>query len=503
MKRTSLVISVLFLFINSYSQQAAPSLAKQIQDFDTYVEQSRNSWQVPGLSIAVVKDGKVIFKKGYVVRELGKPDKVDTQTLFACASTTKAMTAMCMGMLVDEGKVNWDDAVIKYLPDFKLYDPYVTRELKIRDLFTHNSGVGNADFLWDIMDIPSDEVLKKMADVKPSYSLRSSFIYQNIFYLAAGKIIEKVSGLPWEKFVAARIFEPLGMTRTVPMRKDVKDPNQTSAHFFVHNAVTVIELSSADAIAPAGSVWSCADDMSKWMLSMLDSSKYEGGKRLVTAKTWMEMLKPQVMVTAGEFYPTAQLTKPNWTTYGLGWFQQDYRGHKINFHTGSLFGAIAINGQLPDEKLGVYVFGNYDHAEVRHALMFKAFDHFALGGTRDWNSEFLKLYGGLRAQGVKAVKEFETKRVANTTSSLPVEQYAGKYTDPLYGELEVTVQNKKLLININNNRQKATLDHWHYDTFRGEYDKAWNGIALAQFSLNATGKIEKINFDGIEFKRQK
>lgn len=503
MKRTSLVISLLFLFINSYAQKAAPSLTKQIQEFDTYVEQSRNSWQVPGLSIAVVKDGKVIFKKGYGVRELGKPDKVDTQTLFACASTTKAMTATCMGMLVDEGKVSWDDAVIKYLPDFKLFDPYVTRELKIRDLFTHNSGVGNADFLWDIMDIPSDEILRKMGEVKPSYSLRSSFIYQNIFYLAAGKVIEKVSGLPWEKFVASRIFEPLGMTRTVPMRKDVKDLNQTSAHFFVHNAVTVIELSSADAIAPAGSVWSCADDMSKWMLSMLDSSKYEGGKRLVTAKTWMEMMKPQVMVTASEFYPTAQLTKPNWTTYGLGWFQQDYRGHKINFHTGSLFGAIAINGQLPDEKLGVYVFGNYDHAEVRHALMFKAFDHFALGGTRDWNSEFLKLYGGLRAQGVKAVKEFETKRVANTTSSMPIEQYAGKYTDPLYGELEVTIQNKKLFININNNRQKATLDHWHYDIFRGEYDKAWNGTALAQFSLNATGKIEKINFDGIEFKRQK
>ena len=501
--RTALSVILLLFFFTGFSQKTvSPSLSKQIEEFDTYVEQARNSWQVPGLSIAVVKDGKIIFKKGYGVRQLGKPDKVDTQTLFACASTTKAMTATCMAMLVDEGKVNWDDAVIKYLPDFKLFDPYVTRELKIRDLFTHNSGVGNADFLWDIMDISSDEILKKMAEVKPSYSLRSSFIYQNIFYLAAGKVIEKVSGQSWEKFITSRVFVPLGMTRTVPMRKDVKDPNQTSAHFLVHNAITVIELSSADVIGPAGSVWSCADDMSKWMLCMLDSSKYEGGKRLVTAKTWIEMLKPQVMVTASEFYPTAQLTKPNWTTYGLGWFQQDYRGHKINFHTGSLYGAIAINGQLPDEKLGVYIFGNYDHAEVRHALMFKAFDHFGLGGTRDWNAEFLKLYGGLRAQGEKAVKDFEAKRVANTTPTLPLDQYSGKYTDPLYGELEVIVQNKKLLININN-RIKATLDHWHYDTFRGEYDKAWNGIALTQFSLNATGKIEKIYFEGIEFKRQK
>lgn len=358
------LLTLLFVSIDSFPQTVS-SLSAQTKEFDAYVEQARTSWKVPGLAIAVVKDGKVIFKKGYGVRQLGQPDKVDTQTLFACASTTKAMTATCMGMLVDEGKVNWDDAVIKYLPDFKLYDPYVTRELKIRDLFTHNSGVGNADFLWDIMDISSDEILKKMGNVKPSYSLRSSFIYQNIFYLAAGKVIEKVSGQPWEKFIVSRIFEPLGMTRTVAMRKDVKDPNQTSAHFLVHNAITVIEHSSADAVGPAGSVWSCADDMSKWMLCMLDSSKYEGGKRLVTAKTWMEMFKPQVMVTPSQFYPTAQLTKPNWTTYGLGWFQQDYKGHKVNFHTGSLFGAIAINGQLPDEKLGVYVFGNYDHAEVR------------------------------------------------------------------------------------------------------------------------------------------
>ncbi len=488
--------------INGIPQNNSPVNSRQLQEFDAYVEQARNAWQVPGMAIAVVKDGQVIFKKGYGVRQLGRTDKVDTQTLFACASTTKAMTATCMGMLVDEGKISWDDAVIKYLPDFRLYDAYVTRELKIRDLFTHNTGVGNADFLWDIMNISSDEILSKMAEVKPSYSLRSSFIYQNIFYLAAGKVIEKVSGMPWDKFVSTRIFQPLGMTRTVPFRKDVKDVNQTSAHFLVHDAITVIELSTADAVGPAGSVWSCADDMSKWMLCMLDSGKYEGGKRLVSAKTWKEMFKPQVMVTESQFYPTAKLTKPNWTTYGLGWFQQDYKGKKVNFHTGSLFGATAIHGQIPDEKLGVYVFGNYDHAEVRHALMFKTFDLFALGGTRDWSSDFQKLYGDIKAQGDKATKEFEAKRVANTSPSLSLDQYAGKYTDPLYGEIEVTIKDKKLLVNINN-YVRATLEHWHYDTFRGEYDKAWNGTALAQFSLNTLGQPDKINFEGIEFKKQK
>ncbi len=159
--------------------------------------------------MAVVKDGKVILKKGYGVRELGKPDPVDTQTLFACASTTKAMTAACMGMLVDEGKVKWDDPVVNYLPELQLYDPAATREIKIRDLFIHDTGVGNADYFWIYMDPSSDDILKKLKDVKPSYSIRSSFIYQNIFYLAAGKVIEKVSGKPWDQFIRERIFTPL------------------------------------------------------------------------------------------------------------------------------------------------------------------------------------------------------------------------------------------------------------------------------------------------------
>ncbi len=394
------------LLLLSFTAVRSQTIETKIKEFDAYAEKSRNLYQVPGLALTVVKDGKVIFKKGYGVRQLGTSDAVDTQTLFACASTTKAMTATCMAMLVDEGKVKWDDPVIKYLPDFQLYDPWVTRELKIRDLFTHNSGVGNADFLWSIMNIPGDEVLSKMKLVKPSYSLRSSYIYQNIFYLYAGKVIEKVSGQRWEDFLQKRIFQPLGMTRTFPVLSMVKDPNQSHPHYLVENKITVIERTRADAIGPAGSVWSCVDDMSKWALCMLDSGKYAGG-RLVKPTTWTEMFKPQVMVTESQFYPTAQLTRPNWTTYSLGWFQQDYKGKKINYHTGSLAGETAIHGQLPESKLAIYVFGNYDHAEVRHALMFKAFDLFALGGTRDWSAEFNSLYKNIQADADKKEKDFE------------------------------------------------------------------------------------------------
>jgi CubicO group peptidase (beta-lactamase class C family) len=475
----------------------AQPLETKIKEFDAYVEKSRSLYQVPGLAIAVVKDGKVIFKKGYGVCQLGTSNRVDTQTLFACASTTKAMTATCMAMLVDEGKVHWNDPVINYLPDFQLYDPYITRELKIRDLFTHNSGVGNADFLWSIMSIPGDEVLGKMKLVKPSYSLRSSFIYQNIFYLCAGRVIEKVSGMPWEEYIQKKIFQPLGMTRTWPLLKMVDDANQSKPHYFVDSNIQVIDRTSADNIGPAGSVWSCADDMSKWMLCMLDSSKYAGG-RLLKPSTWMEMFKPQVIVPIGQFYPTARLTKPNWMTYGLGWFQQDYKGAKVNFHTGSLAGETAIHGQLPDHKLGIYVFGNYDHAEVRHALMFKAFDLFALGGTRDWSAEFFTLYKNLQAESDKKEKDFEAARVMNTQPSHPLDDYTGKYTDPLYGELVITRQSDDLVLEVNR-FLKGRVSHWHYNTFRGYYDKRWHGKFLASFTLNDKGQVAAVTMDGISF----
>jgi len=491
----------LFIQIVSAFTLVAQPQDQKIKEFDTYIEKSRTDWQAPGMAVAVVKEGKVIFKKAYGIRELGKVDKVDTETLFACASTTKAMTATCIGMLVDEGKLKWDDLVITYLPEYQLFDPAVTRELRIRDLLTHNSGVGNTDFLWGAMDIPTKEMLNRMRLVKPSYSFRSSFIYQNLFYVAAGQVIEKVSGKPWEVFIQERIFTPLGMSRTAPKMKYIKDNNKVTPHFEVEKKVKPIGYTKDDEVGPAGSVWSSIEDMSKWMACMLDSSKYSNG-RLLKVATWVEMFKPAVIVPADQFYPTMQLIKPNWTTYGLGWFQHDYKGKKVNYHTGSLDGLTAIHAQLPDRKLGIYVFGNFDHAEVRHALVYKAFDVFALGGTTDWSNDFLTLYTGIRAVAEKELKDFETKRVLNTTPSLPLTGYAGKYTDPLYGEVEITANDNTLNIDINH-FVKATLQHWHYNTFRGPYEKDWNGKAIANFSLDINGKVQKVNLEGMDFTKAK
>jgi CubicO group peptidase (beta-lactamase class C family) len=426
---------------------------------------------------------------------------VNNETYFACASTTKAMTATAMGILVDQGKVNWDDPVIKYLPNFRLYEPYVTTQMRVRDLFLHNSGVGNTDFLWGMNILNGDEIMDRMQFVKPSYSFRSSFIYQNIFYHIAGKVIEKISGETWANFVTAHIFKPLGMKRTVPLLSSIMDDNISQAHYTIEGKVQRIVRDTADRVGAAGSVYSDIDDISLWVKCMIDSSKYDGG-RLVSANTWNTLLKPQTFVTEDGFYPTAQLTKPNFTTYALGWFQQDYKGQKLNFHTGSLAGEIAIHGQMPALKTGVYIFANLDHAEARHALMYKALDMYAVGGDTDWSAEFLKLYGGIKLRAEKAEKDQLAKRVLNTKPSLSLEDYTGVYEDPLYGNVLITLKNG-LLQASNIKLGKGNLSHFNYDTFIIEWNDKWEGKTSIQFILNTVGKVSKIDFDGIELTKTK
>lgn len=496
--------TLLFVLITAVSLAQQPVSQKQIQAFDQYVERVRREWEVPGLAITVVKEGRVLFAKGYGVRELPgsrstKPEPVDTQTLFACASTTKAMTVTLLGMLVDAGRLRWDDPVYQYLPELQFYEPYVTRQVTVRDLLLHNTGVGSTDFFTGAMNIPVNEMFRRMILVKPGYSFRSNYIYQNTMYSAAGRIIERLMGKTWAETIRERIFLPLGMTRTVPKRGYITDNNLTRPHFRINDTIRVIPYGPDSEIGSAGAVWSSAEDISKWVICMLDSGKYAGG-RLLKPATWTEIFRPQTMVPDDE-YATMQILKPNWFTYSLGWYQHDYRGHKVNFHTGSLPGLTAIIGHLPDEKLGVFVFGNLDHAEGRHALLYKTFDWFALGGTRDWSSEFKVLYDGLDAQRRKAEQTIEAQRVTNTKPTLPVSAYVGTYTSSLYGEVTVTVVANQLVFNVNN-VLTATLPHWQYDTFRGRYDKVWLGNATAQFTLNSAGQIHTLTFNEMDFQRK-
>ncbi|NNF29606.1 MAG: beta-lactamase family protein, partial [Gemmatimonadetes bacterium] len=245
---------------------AGTAQSDPLADFDKYVRQAVEDWGATGLAVTVVKDGELLFAEGFGVREMGTGGAVDPQTLFSIGSTTKAMTAASLGMLVDEGLVAWDDPVVEHLPGFRLSDPYLTREVTIRDLLTHRAGMGNADFLWYEQDVTASQVLERFRMAEPVYSLRSSFIYQNVMYAAAGAVVEAVSGKPWRRFIEDRIFEPLGMSRTVStLGATAGVPNVATPHYRVEGEVMVIENASVDPVDAAGSVWSSVEDMSKWL----------------------------------------------------------------------------------------------------------------------------------------------------------------------------------------------------------------------------------------------
>lgn len=500
MKRAFLLsVSILLLCAGAFGQSSS-----NIDVFDKYVEAARNQWQVPGLSIVVVQDGKVLLSKGYGVRELGKNEPVNGETLFGAMSTTKAMTAVALGMLVDEGKVNWNDKVIKHLPTFRVGDPYITNELRVRDLLTHNAGLGNADFLWAwTPELPAAEIVSRMQYANPAYSLRSSFIYQNIMYLVAGQVIEKVSGMPWEKFINERLFAPLGMKNTFPnLALSRSYQNRSSSHYEVKGKIQIIPEMAADSIAPAGAVWSTSDDIAKWVNFMLGNTTVNG-KEFLKPATMNEILKPQVIVPAGQFYPTIAATKPHWMTYGFGWFQHDYRGEMVNFHTGSLAGRTAIIGLMRDKKLGVYIFGNLDHAEVRHALMYKVFDLFAFNdNSRDWSTELKTLYDRIKAEGAKQEEAIKSMRVPDTKPDLPVSVYAGRYSDPFYGSVEVVVADGKLKA-IFNKDLRADLGHWQFNTFLATWNKNWWDESLFTFTVSPiSGEVESVTVDGAVLKRE-
>ena len=487
------------------SLAAAPRALQRpdpLAGFDEYVSRGLSDWRIPGLAIAVIKDGKVVQARGYGVRERGKPEKVDEHTLFAIGSTTKAMTAAMIGMLVDEKKVAWDDPVTEHIPTFQLKDPAVTRELTVRDLLTHRGGLGNADFLWYGQENSTEEILSRVRMLDPAYSLRSRFIYQNVMYAAAGQVIANVTGRPWTDVVKSRIFEPLGMRDTVATLGQVPPgANVASPHAIVGDQVKVIANISVDSVAAAGSVWSSVHDMSKWVQFVLDDGTLPGGKRLLSESTVAELFRPQAFVPES-MYPTSQLVKPHWMTYSLGWFQQDYRGRAVDFHTGSIDGMIAIAGLIRDERLGVYVLANLSGGELRHALMYTVFDRYAGKSDRDWSADLLKLYGDARKRQEQARSRVESQRAHGTSPSLPLEQYVGTYVDPVRGEIVISMDRDGLKVRYGSGFA-GRLEHWHYNTFRAVWDADWRGTGSLNFIFSAaSGTPAAIEYQDGRFVRR-
>ncbi len=501
MLQRSLRLGFLFLllFIAPLSLFAQADTAARLKEIDEYAQKAMQDWRVPGFAIAIVKDDAVIFAKGYGVRKLGETTPVDERTLFAIASNTKAFTAAALATLVDEGKLKWDDPVTQYLPGFQLYDPYVTRELTIRDLISHRSGLATfgGDLLWYDTTYNRDEILRRIRHLKPTSSFRSKYGYQNVMFLAAGQIVAAVTGKSWDDYLRERFLVPLGMTTTNTTVTAFKATDNVAApHNEMDGKLRVVRYSNVDGVGPAASINSNVAEIAQWIRLQLGRGKYNG-KQIFSAASSREMWSPQTIVPiseAGErFNPTR-----HFNTYGLGWFISDYQGRKLVSHGGGLDGMISQTAMMPEENLGVVVLSNSE-TSLPSILVNKTFDVFLGVAKRDWSAELLARVNQAKLAGQAEEKKLEDERAKNTKPSLALAQYAGRYTGTMYGDARITEENGKLVIRLAPAPNfVGDLEHWQYDTFRVKWRDTVSypfPKGFITFNLNAQGKIDEMKID--------
>jgi CubicO group peptidase (beta-lactamase class C family) len=499
LKSFRLALLFFLLFIAPLSL-LAQTLDARLKEIDEYAAKAGQDWRVPGFAMAIVKDDKVIFAKGYGVRKLGEQTPVDEHTLFAIASNTKAFTAAAIAVLVDEGKLKWDDPATKYLPGFQLYDPYVTRELTVRDLLSHRSGLATfgGDLLWYDTTYKSDEILRRIRYLKPTSSFRSRFGYQNIMFLAAGQTVANVSGKSWEQFIRERFLTPLGMTSTQTSIKTFKSTdNIASPHNELDGKLRVVRYGNVDGVGPAAALNSSVADMAQWIRLQLGRGTYEG-KQFFSRKAAHEMWSPQTIIPISEqaekFNPTR-----HFNTYGLGWFLSDYHGRKVASHGGGLDGMISQVAMMPEENLGVVVLTNSE-TPLASIMVNKVFDVFLGVPARDWSAEMLENAKKDKEAELAEEKRLEDERAKDTKPSLPLQGYAGTYGGEMYGEAKVTVQDGHLVLRLVPAPDfVGDLEHWQYDTFsikwRDTVSYAFKKRGFVTFTLNAQGKADEMKLD--------
>ena len=467
------------------------------QDYvDRVVERARKEFEVPGIAVAIIKDGNVVLAKGYGVRKLGEPAPVTPHSLFRIASNTKAFTAAALAMLVDEGKLRWDDAVIEHTPGFQMYDPYVTRELTVRDLLVHRSGLGLG--AGDLMffppsDLSRQEIIRRLRFVKPATSFRSRYAYDNLLYLVAGQLIPAITGKSWDDFVKERIFIPLGMTSTNASTAALKAASDVAIpHSKADGKLEPLPHEDVDNNAPAGAINSCVADLAKWVTVQLNRGDM-GSSRLFSEAQSKEMWSPQTIIPIGASAALGALA-PNFNAYGLGWMLNDYRGKKIVSHTGGLSGYVSRVTMVPDLKLGVVVLTNQEATGAFQAVTYTILDRYLGAPETDWVAPFLAQEKQGETGAGETVKQAAAKRNATSRPSLPLAGYAGRYRDAWYGDVAIEEHGGKLTISFTHTRQlMGDLEHWQYDTFVARWrDRTLDADAYVTFSLKADGSIDEV-----------
>ena len=464
---------------------------------DADVARVMKTFQVPGMAVAIVKDGQVVVAKGYGVRKMGDPTPADAHTLFGIASNTKVFTATALGLLVEEGKLAWDAPVIDYLPWFAMYDPYVTREITVRDLLVHRSGLGlgEGDLLfWPPSTYDRKEIIRRLRYMKPAASFRYTYAYDNLLYSVAGEVVEAVSGKVWEDFVAERILSKVGMTwSNVRHSAAANGGNVAATHAVIDGVLQLVKPSTNDNTNPAGGINSCAEDMAKWMLVILSKGRLPDGSRLYGERTYRELTTLVTPMPNPEPAPELAALKSDFNGYALGLRVRDYRGMRVVTHTGGLAGYVSQVWLVPEAGLGITVLTNQESEEAFEALNMIIADHYLKAPKTDWVDAYLKVRARAEARTAAALKQAASARDVNSKPSLPLDKYAATYVDAWYGPIGIALEGGKLVMRFTKTPALVgDLEHWQQDTFIVRWrDRELQADAYVTFDLNPDGSVEQ------------
>lgn len=482
---------------------ATAAVAAPPSDLDAVVKKSMQKFEVPGALLALVEPGRAPLTKGYGVRKLGESAPMDEHTLFAIASNTKAFTATALAILIDEGKLRWDDKVADRLPGFRMYDAYASHEMTIRDLLVHRSGLGlgAGDLLfWPQSTVAREDLVHRLRYIPPATSFRSGYAYDNVLYVVAGEVIEAVSGKSWEDFIVERIFKPLGMNESSPSEDAIKSTNRSWPHTRLNGRARnvggtvepIIVAPSVDNAAPAGGINASPHDMVRWLQVQLDRGVM-GNSRLFSEATAKEMWTPQVLVPIDTEHSAIAATQPTFRTYALGWNIKDYRGHRIVTHSGFVEGSASVTFLIPDKKVGFIVMINAEDTEAHQAIAYHLLDHYLGVARTDWVSAFAKAHQTKIDDAVRVLDAAEASTRQQTTKgpSLDAQAYAGTYRDDWYGDVVIGYADGKLNIDFKTNPgMSGPLEHVRFDTFRTRFTDRRMEDAYITFSLNPEGGID-------------
>lgn len=495
---------------SAHAQAPAAASAEEKLAFslDADVKRVMKTFDVPGVAIAVVKDGKVVVAQGFGLRKLGDPTPVDGKTIFEIASNSKAFTAAGLAMLVDQGKLSWDDPVIKHLPDFRMYDPYVTAEMTVRDLLTHRSGLGlgAGDLMWwPTTTFSTDEIIHNLRYIKPATSFRNSYAYDNLLYIVAGKIIAMKSGKSWGETMREWILEPVGMsTTTTSLDEHLKLANVSAPHSKINGKISVVKpMPVANAIGAVG-INTNAEDIARWMKVLLDDGrvgKDAGGKevRLWSEKQAREMWTAQTPMKINQPRPPLAATKPNFYAYGLGFQLRDYQGKLVAMHGGALQGFYSRVLLVPEAKLGIAIFTNAESGPALNALQYRLLDQYLGVAPTDWIGRIAEVDRELHEKEMERVKAEKATRAAQSRPSLPLAAYEGDYKDAWYGVATIKrVGGKQVLSFSRTPDLTGELEHFQHDTFIVRWkERNFNADAYVTFSLDHDGTIERMRMKPI------